>query len=158
MSAPPESPGYPQQSSLPEPKPTGMYNQPESAPAHSAMTHIPAAMIFVGLMLLAVVAFGQDGHHRFHHYYQHWKQPGTTVSCCNARMNVMGVEMGDCEPTRAEIRQGDWYAWERLTQRWLKIPDDRILKERNPSVEEGHLCFNKWTGQILCFVPPDTGG
>jgi hypothetical protein len=126
--------------------------------------HIPAAMIFVGLcatmaaLSATLAAYAQDGHARWHMYYQNWKQPGTTISCCNARINIMGIEHGDCEPTRYEMRKGEWYAWLRQESRWLHIPDDRILKERNPSGEEGHLCFNTHTRQILCAVPPDTGG
>lgn len=100
-----------------------------------------------------------DGHARWHHYYRTWKQPGSEASCCNARQpSPFGGETGDCEPTRAELRAGDWYAWERHLQTWLRIPDAKILRERNPSIEEGHLCFNTLTQQILCFVPPDTGG
>lgn len=120
--------------------------------------HIAIGMILLGLALLAPRAFGQDGHERWHQYYRTWMQPGTTISCCNARVNTYGVEHGDCEPTRAEIRNGHWYAWERFAGEWLLMPDDKILRERNPSGEEGHLCFNKWTKQVLCFVPPDTGG
>jgi hypothetical protein len=85
-------------------------------------------------------------------------QPGTTISCCNARETVFGVEHGDCEPTRYEMRNGEWYAWLRQESRWLHIPDDRLIRERNPSGEEGHLCYNTYTKQILCAAPPDTGG
>jgi hypothetical protein len=55
---------------------------------------------------------------------------------------------------------------------WVRIPDHKIIRERNPTAahvdkdgnvlhegsgEEGHLC---WTplGGVLCFVPPSTGG
>jgi hypothetical protein len=110
------------------------------------------------VLLLNWPAQAQSGHERWHMYYQHWKQPGTTISCCNARTNTYGVESGDCEPTRYEMRNGEWYAWLRQEARWLHIPDDRIIRERNPSGEEGHLCWNQWTKQILCAVPPDTGG
>lgn len=111
------------------------------------------------VLILLVISFPVTAQHeRWHEYYRHWKQPGTNQSCCNARVDVFGVEHGDCEPTRAEIRNGDWYAWERFSSQWIKIPDDRIVRERNPSGEEAHLCFNKFTKAILCFVPPDTGG
>jgi hypothetical protein len=97
------------------------------------------------------------GHAQWHEYYRHWKQPGTDTSCCNARQALpWGAEQGDCEPTRAEMRKGDWYAWERHTQQWLKVPDAKIIRERNPSPEAAHLCWTSWAG-ILCFVPPDTG-
>lgn len=118
---------------------------------------------FVCLVAIVVVGdrvMAQDGHSRWHHFYKNWKMPGTDISCCNAR--VIGLNgqtiFGDCEPTRAEIRNGDWYAWLRQEGRWIKIPDQHIVRERNPSGEEGHLCYNEWTKQILCFVPPDTGG
>lgn len=103
-------------------------------------------------------AYAQDGHARWHNYYQHWKQPGTNQSCCNARINVMGVEHGDCEPVPYEFRNGEWYVWVRQESRWMHVPDDRIIRERNPSSEEFHFCYNQWTKQILCAVPPDTGG
>lgn len=126
------------------------------------MKHIPAAMIFVGLMLLAVVAFGQSGHDRWHHYYKTWKQPGTTVSCCDARLiSPEGKDLiGDCEPTRGEVRNGQWFFWLRQESRWIPIPDEKLIRERNPSTEEAHLCARQYEGKwvILCAVPPDTGG
>lgn len=129
--------------------------------------NIAGACIFVGLAILALLAFGvpahpQDGHARWHEYYREWKQPGTGMSCCNARqIGPAGEDLtGDCEPTRAEKRGGDWYAWLRQESRWIKIPDSKIIRERNPAGEEAHLCASKAiTGwNILCFVPPDTGG
>jgi hypothetical protein len=105
-------------------------------------------------------AYAQHGHERWHQYYRTWLQPGTTVSCCNARITQFGIESGDCEPTKYEMRNGDWYAWHRQQDKWIKVPDDRLLRERNPSGEEGHLCSVNHSGQwvILCAVPPDTGG
>ena len=108
------------------------------------------------LAMLPAIGFGQD-HHPFHHdFYRHWKQPGTNISCCDARMEKNGVEVGDCEPTKAEIRNGNWFAWLRQENRWVEIPDARIIRERSPNVTDGHLCWNY--GRVLCFVPPATGG
>lgn len=114
------------------------------------------AVLVFGVMIAAANA--QDGHARWHHYYQNWKQPGTTISCCNARVNVMGVEMGDCEPVPYRFEKGEWHVWVRQENRWMHVPDDRIIKERNPSSEEFHFCYNPYTKAILCAVPPDTGG
>ena len=120
---------------------------------------VAAIALVIALVFLAAHAFAQDGHARWHQYYLHWKQPGTTISCCNARIATPGYpEIGDCEPTRYEMRNGEWYAWLRQESRWLHIPDDRIIKERNPSGEEGHLCYALHSKTILCAVPPDTGG
>ena len=103
-------------------------------------------------------------HHRYHdNAYRHWKQPGTDISCCSNQ---------DCAPVEAEFRQGHWFAlrqseWfavpdekapgQRLPLRhgeWILVPDDKIIRERNPSGEEGHLCYAN--GKVVCFVPPDT--
>ena len=128
----------------------------------------PGALFIAGLVCLGLMACDSasaqqadqsigGGHARWHYYYQHWKQPGTDTSCCNARESVPGgQEVGDCEPAVAELRQGEWYAWERHSQKWLKVPDAKIVRERNPSHEEGHLCWTPWAG-IICFVPPDAG-
>jgi hypothetical protein len=58
------------------------------------------AVVLLCAILVAHRVYAQDGHARYHHYYLHWKQPGTTISCCNARTMQFGVESGDCEPTR----------------------------------------------------------
>lgn len=144
------------------------------------VTVVTAILVSLGLfVLLARQAHAQDTapHERFHQYYQTWKQPGMYgLSCCNANeyVDTLSGRMhiaGDCEPTRAEIRNGHWWAKvpdymiEAGVPAWVEIPDDKVIHERNPSYEEGHLCgtVEYWQGKpptvrILCFVPPDTGG
>ena len=135
-----------------------------------------AVLVVALCVLFSYPAKAQGGHERYHSYYQHWKQPGSGISCCNANeyIDTLSGRMhisGDCEPTHAEIRDGHW--WARVPQYmidtgvepWVEIPDDKIIHERNPSTEEGHLCGTQYwqegkrpTFRILCFVPPDTGG
>ena len=121
---------------------------------------IAAAAVAV---LIAGPAAAQEHHHPLHRdFYRHWKQPGTETSCCDARVEVDGVERGDCEPVGAEPRRGadgqaHWFAWLRQESRWLEIPDERVIRERNPGGQDGHLCWTPARG-VLCFVPPDTGG
>jgi hypothetical protein len=118
------------------------------------------AMIALGLVALGYgIAKAQSPHHHPLHrdFYRNWLQPGTNKSCCNARVMAWGQEIGDCEPTQAEVRNGDWYAWNRLTGSWLRIPDSRILREPNPNIFDAHLCWTKESG-VICFVPPATGG
>ena len=147
---------------------------------------IVAAFVAVALiMLLFANAQAQNpdttAHERYHMYYQGWKQPGNGYSCCNANeyMDTLQGKIhisGDCEPTQAEVRNGDW--WARVpaymvakgADPWIKIPDELVLHERNPSTEEGHLCLREdwstsrgrtdytYSVRVLCFVPPDTGG
>jgi len=112
--------------------------------------------------MLPALAFGQEHHHPLHQdFYRTWKQPGSSASCCDARVTRDGREIGDCEPTQAELRRNrdgavQWFAWLRQESRWVEVPDERIIRERNPSTFDAHLCWNY--GQVLCFVPPDTGG
>jgi hypothetical protein len=116
------------------------------------------AFAAVAQVFLPLKARAQD--HSPHHadFYRHWMQPGVSppLSCCNARVEVDGVETGDCEPTRAEIRGGRWWAWLRQEDRWIPIADGKIVRERNPTGQDAHLCWS--FGRVLCFVPPDTGG
>lgn len=117
---------------------------------------VVAAGIVLGGMIAAARA--QTGHHPHHRdFYRHWKQPGSDLSCCDARIEREGIEVGDCEPTQAEVRNGGWFAWLRQERRWIEIPDSRIVRERNPNVTDAHLCWTPMSG-VLCFVPPDTGG
>jgi hypothetical protein len=85
--------------------------------------------------------------HRLHHEndYRFWKQPGTNISCCSDH---------DCAPVNAELRQGQWFALRQ--NEWIAIPDAKIIRERSPTVEGGHLCYS--SGKIICFVPPNTDG
>jgi hypothetical protein len=95
-------------------------------------------------------------HHEFHQdHYEAWRRPDVGGSCCNARSTREGQETGDCEPTTAEVRNGKWFAWLRQQERWVEIPDERILREINPSPENAHLC---WAYEVLCFLPPYTDG
>lgn len=106
------------------------------------------------------------GHHEFHDsHYRLWKQPGTDKSCCSDQ---------DCTPVHAEWHDGQWFAlrkaewftppdWlspgERLPLargEWTAIPEDKILRVPNPTVEGAHLCYRN--GAVVCFVPPNTGG
>ncbi len=127
--------------------------------------------LVVALAVFSTSVMAQDSdpspvpyHHPLHHdFYKQWKQPNSHESCCNARVvRADGYEIGDCEPTKAEIRDGQWWAWYRDVEpslsKWVPIPDNRIIRERNPEQggPNGHLCYSY--GKVLCFVPPDTGG
>jgi hypothetical protein len=135
-----------------------------------AQWHLGFAMALV----VSVIVFGfapmtkaEEIGHRLHHEsdYRFWKQPGTDISCCSDH---------DCAPVKAELREGKWFAlrqnewfdvpdekgpgeWLPLRQsQWIEVPDAKIIRERNPTVEGGHLCYS--SGKVICFVPPNTGG
>ena len=124
-----------------------------------SVAYIGTASVLAVLMLSFACtpkARAQDeGHHPYHaDYYSKWKQPGTDASCCNGKETKSGHVSGDCYPTTAEVRDGHWWA-KTDDGRWVAVPYDRILRERNPDIERAHLCFNG--GRVLCFVPPNTG-
>lgn len=104
-------------------------------------------------------SWAQQHHHYHQDFYQHWKVPGKpNESCCNARIEYPnGAQTGDCEPTRAEVRKGDWYVWVRQKGEWLKVPDEKIVRYPNPNIFESHLCWTPQKG-IICFKPADLGG
>ena len=138
-----------------------------------ACSPVEQGTLYAGFAALLLTNIGsgvsnaeETGHHHFHDsHYRHWKQPGTNISCCSDH---------DCEPVKAELREGRWFAlresgWfhepedmalsRRLPLRkseWIEIPDAKIIKELNPTVEGAHLCYSG--NKVLCFVPPNTGG
>jgi hypothetical protein len=124
-----------------------------------SVTYIGTAAILAVFMLGVAStpkARAQDsGHHLYHaDYYSKWKQPETGASCCNGKETKDGNVTGDCYPTTAEVRDSHWWAKTDDGQ-WVVVPNDRILRERNPDIERAHLCISY--GRVLCFVPPNTG-
>ena len=115
--------------------------------------------------LILVAAYGgstvglaqvSQHHHELHQdHYRKWQRPDVGGSCCNARVTKEDEELGDCEPTRAELRGERWFAWLREQSRWVEVPDRAILKEVNPTPESAHICFAY--ERVLCFVPPPSG-
>ena len=126
----------------------------------------PVATLFA-VTAVAIAPKAEELGHRLYHDsdYRYWKQPGTSISCCSDQ---------DCAPVRAELRHGRWFALRQeawmgaademgraIRQRlpgseWIEVPDEKILRVPNPTVESGHLCYSK--GKVVCFVPPNTGG
>jgi len=139
------------------------YPCPGAKPFNTAGMQSSAYLGIAAILAAFILAFAtapkaraQDNGHHLHHadHYSKWKQPGTNTSCCNGRETKDGQVTGDCYPTTAEVRAGSWWAKTDDGQ-WVIVPDDRIIRERNPDVERAHLCFNY--GHVLCFVPPSTG-
>lgn len=127
-----------------------------------------AAVLAVAMVVFTFAgghrAWAQDGHHhRYHGVYEHWKQPiESKAGCCNARFNEQGEEVGDCEATSFELRKTadglQWYAFVPMIQRTILVPENKIIKEKNPDPtgRSGHICYSVVNG-VLCAVPP-TGG
>lgn len=113
-------------------------------------------LAIVGLAFMAGRVTAQDhaeGHLKYHPAYSTWKQPGTELSCCNAKETANGVTVGDCYPTAFRLTPSGWQA-QRDTGDWIDIPDSRLLREPNPdpSGVTGHLC--EGYGIVFCARPP----
>lgn len=93
-----------------------------------------------------------DGHAEHHDWYQRHKQPGTSVSCCGARMvKPDGTVEGDCRPVRAfRTDDGSWHAV--VDGRPFRIPRSVILNDAAPD-GRAHLCMSE-AGTPLCFFEP----
>ena len=121
--------------------------------------HIAARRVLCLLVLWPGLAVAQsNGHHHELHadHYSKWQRPDVGGSCCNARTMQDDIELGDCEPTAAELRGDTWFAWLSGQARWVEIPGEVILREINPSPEKAHLCFAY--ERVLCFLPPFPDG
>lgn len=132
---------------------------------------MPTKVAAIWLLLLALVgavglcfpAKGQSSHDQHHDAYRTWQMPGSNASCCSAKRNADGAITGDCYQTRAEIRNGNWWAL-RDSGEWVEVPDSRIVRYSNPDLtgESASLCMSDFApsnpANVLCFRPPNTGG
>jgi hypothetical protein len=125
-----------------------------------------------GMLAVLMVAFvstpraraqDQAEHHHspWHDFYKDWKQPNSTSGCCNARHDQNGTEVGDCDATEARLQKDAsgvlrWFAYFKKENRWIPVPDEKIIREKNPDPtgRDAHFCYNEYTRTPLCFVPP----
>jgi hypothetical protein len=125
-----------------------------------------------GMLAVLMVAFvstpraraqDQAEHHHspWHDFYKDWKQPNSTSGCCNARYDQNGKEVGDCDATEARLQKDAsgalrWFAYFKKENRWIPVPDEKIIREKNPDPtgRDAHFCYNEYTHTPLCFVPP----
>lgn len=95
-------------------------------------------------------------HAKFHDFYRDWLRPDTGTSCCNMRQSTPDGDMtGDCRVTRFQVgKDGHWQALLDDGKTWISVPDDKVIREKNPdpSGVDGHLCEN--VGVVYCAVPP----
>jgi hypothetical protein len=129
--------------------------RPKAASLQSPSRAYIGFAFIIALLMFAFAttpkARAQDNGHHLHHadHYSKWHQPGVT-SCCNGRETKDGQTTGDCAPTRVEVRHGNWWAKLHDSSEWVQIPDERFIRERNSTPEQGRLCY--LFGKVLCFV------
>jgi hypothetical protein len=94
------------------------------------------------------------GHAQWHHWYQtgenglSLKRPyEPSISCCN----------GDCRPTLAKFRDGQWFAL--IDGQYDPIPESRIKRNVTSPSGIAHVCAAKRTNKApivpFCFVTPE---
>lgn len=119
-----------------------------------------AHLATVLLALFMAPVFAQDHHHppqdadAHEVFYRHLTRPDfpepVPGSCCGK---------GDCYPTPARFRGGQWEALRREDQAWVAIPAERVVtREDELALRPDHqatLCA--MPSFIYCFVPPQTG-
>ena len=93
-----------------------------------------AFAFIIALLTFAFVATprarAQNNGPPLHHadYYSKWRQPGSAASCCNGKETKDGQTTGDCAPTRAEVRHGDWWAKLNDSSEWVQTCGSTALK------------------------------
>jgi hypothetical protein len=90
---------------------------------------------FLGLLMAAAFAQDRGDHDTFHLWYRGLKSP-EGQGCCNER---------DCHPVAsrytAEGPEGGWVLEILIRNRWVKVPQDRILPVSSPDGGV-HACYS----------------
>lgn len=101
------------------------------------------------LCVFAYEAHGQEHHHppqdaQIHEkFYSTWMMPDhPSSSCCNKE---------DCYPTEARFKRGQWWARQRETGQWMRIPPEKVERDRDSPDARAHVCASK-AGYVYCFV------
>ena len=85
-------------------------------------------------------------HHKF---YSTWMMPSNrAVSCCHDE---------DCFPAQAKYDGENWYARKDDSEEWIKVPRERIEKDRDSPDGRSHLCgrtygFSNGEFTVFCFI------
>jgi hypothetical protein len=75
-------------------------------------------------------------------WFESLKQPGTGIPCCS---------IADCRPVEYRLAADGYEAL--LDARWVRVPDDKILRGMSNPLARRVVCHSPISGTILCFVP-----
>ena len=134
----------------------GLSADPDSARRHRKMAGDQAHFSNIRVSIHAAATLSiipappiiaSDGIVLAHDGYTQWTQPHRPgTSCCNKQ---------DCEPVEARFdeKTGRYYA--RIGREWREIPAHIVLDPRKPENHNPdgsfHACWNRSTGELLCF-------
>lgn len=106
------------------------------------MFPLVVVVLLIGLALVVATAVKAETKGE---WFRSLTVPGTVNgSCCDE---------ADCKPTKAEHRDGQW--WAEVDGTMQPVPNERIV--RNPVSYDGRAYVCVWGGVILCFIPPGAG-
>ncbi len=110
-------------------------------------------LMFAGLLFGAVRASAQHRHppqdEPIHEkFYSTWMRPDNpNLSCCSQH---------DCYPTEARNEGGVWFAKRREDGKWLRVPPEKVEKNRDNPDGRSHLCAPRperaYSADIFCFT------
>lgn len=107
-----------------------------------------ALMFWLGLNCGAV--FAQEGHTHegvVGRFYSTWTMPDNRdVSCCHEQ---------DCKPASSKFENGSWFARLSDDGGWIRIPAQKIERDRDSPDGRSHLCGRRSIGEftVFCFAP-----
>ena len=102
---------------------------------------VTAVIVWVALFIGA--AFGQQSRGE---WFESLKIPGSDVSCC---------DVTDCRATEAHYYDGAWHA--DINGVMTKIPESKILFDKQSIDGEAYVCASPTGLSIYCFVRPNMG-
>lgn len=110
-------------------------------------------LMSAGLVFGAVGASAQHRHppqdEPIHEkFYSTWMRPDNpNLSCCSQH---------DCYPTEARNEGGVWFAKRREDGKWLRVPPEKVEKNRDNPDGRSHLCAPRperaYSADIFCFT------
>ena len=76
-------------------------------------------------------------------FYETWLMPDNrAASCCSRK---------DCYSTQIRMVGGQVEARIRETGKWVRVPDQKIERERDNPDGQNHICATP-TGHVYCFI------
>jgi hypothetical protein len=107
-----------------------------------------------GAMCVADTPNGEWGHdHAPNHDWYRLLRDHRGVNCCNG-----DESHGDCRPAQAKLDAvGNWMVF--LKGEWVVVPPQAVLDPAlNRQPLHAHICAQRETDYIYCFIPGGAGG